>query len=384
MSERTPRPEVGRPSTPATRSLVFRRLEDNSRSDVVADRIRQAIVLGFITLGERLPTEHELAATLGTASSTVREALSVLREDGVVDTRRGRAGGTFVTRIPLRTPTELDATLRAYSLAELRDLGDHFTSLMVTSARTAAARAFSHNRLRLENLAATFERARTHQELVTADAAFHVEIGSASHSRRLTDGLIELQAETMELLWHTGHLDRAGSCRNHAAIVRAIVDHDAETAGALAHEHSRAGIAALVRAKVDLAARADLSAPGAGTADTGSGQGASAAQDLTDRTEQVFREVLDRLAEATDRAARIFTGGRARRKSTRARLAELGGTYIDLLERVPVVAGCGVLVRPGLFPDYERGIEWWAHDWESEGYCRVAFNMLPGTTAYYN
>ena len=61
-------------------------------------RLGEAIGLGILEVGERLPAEPELSERLGISPMTLREALSILREAGYVETRRGRAGGTFVRR----------------------------------------------------------------------------------------------------------------------------------------------------------------------------------------------------------------------------------------------------------------------------------------------
>jgi DNA-binding GntR family transcriptional regulator len=54
-----------------------------SLADVVADRIRKAIITGELNPGERL-SEPALAAQLGVSRSPVREALQILKADGLV------------------------------------------------------------------------------------------------------------------------------------------------------------------------------------------------------------------------------------------------------------------------------------------------------------
>ena len=63
------------------------------RADEIVQRITEAIHLGLLDDGERLPVEVDLAAQFGVAPMTVREALATLREQGLVETRRGRSGG---------------------------------------------------------------------------------------------------------------------------------------------------------------------------------------------------------------------------------------------------------------------------------------------------
>jgi GntR family transcriptional regulator len=58
--------------------------------DQVAAQIRRAIADGEAGPGERLPLAKDLAAVLGVNKNTVLRALRVLREEGLLEFRRGR------------------------------------------------------------------------------------------------------------------------------------------------------------------------------------------------------------------------------------------------------------------------------------------------------
>src|SRR5213078_3000693 len=64
---------------------------------VVAERLRRQIARGELTIGQRLPPEDKLTATFGIARTTLREALRILESEGLLEIRRGRAGGPVVT-----------------------------------------------------------------------------------------------------------------------------------------------------------------------------------------------------------------------------------------------------------------------------------------------
>ena len=84
----------------------------------VAGAIRRAIAEGEADPGERLPPARDLAAVLGVNANTVFRALRTLREEGLVEFRRGR--GVSVTGVaPQRSPVvakahELVAVARRY------------------------------------------------------------------------------------------------------------------------------------------------------------------------------------------------------------------------------------------------------------------------------
>lgn len=79
-----------------TDSMLFERIDRPRRlPDEVAVSITGAIESGQLQPGDRLPTEAELSSRFGVARTVVREAISLLRYDGMVDSRRGV--GAFVT-----------------------------------------------------------------------------------------------------------------------------------------------------------------------------------------------------------------------------------------------------------------------------------------------
>ncbi len=65
--------------------------------EIVADQLRQQIVSGELSAGDRLPPEDELTVRYGIARTTLREALRVLESQGLLKIRRGRGGGPVVT-----------------------------------------------------------------------------------------------------------------------------------------------------------------------------------------------------------------------------------------------------------------------------------------------
>jgi len=75
-----------------------RRLRVPRVADMVAHEIRNRIVAGTIEDGGALPSHQELGAEFGVSGPSIREALRILENEGLITVRRGRSGGAVVHR----------------------------------------------------------------------------------------------------------------------------------------------------------------------------------------------------------------------------------------------------------------------------------------------
>src|SRR4051794_29558013 len=83
---------------------VLRPVRGHHAFEACVEQLATAIRLGVYPLGTTLPAERDLAARLAVSRATLREAMAALRQAGLVETTRGRGGGTVVTLKP-RTPS---------------------------------------------------------------------------------------------------------------------------------------------------------------------------------------------------------------------------------------------------------------------------------------
>ena len=118
------------------------------RTDAVVARISAAIGLGVMADGEQLPSEIELA-TQRVSTVTLREALAVLPEQGLVETKRGRGGGSFIRASADAVNTRSLAQLQELTVGELRDLGDEHFAIAAAAAVLATGRAVGADIARL-------------------------------------------------------------------------------------------------------------------------------------------------------------------------------------------------------------------------------------------
>lgn len=186
----------GRPH--GLRGVLLQPIGDEGRAELVERRLGEAIRGGHLRAGERLPSEQDLGRTLGVAPVTVREALQSLRAHGLVVTKRGRNGGSFV--VETADPVVFARTaLAATSRLAVRDLGSHYAAITVAAYRLAARRADpSETALIRSRLDAADTADASPWRRVLDDA--HVELASLSQSARLTREQMRLQAELSPFL----------------------------------------------------------------------------------------------------------------------------------------------------------------------------------------
>ncbi len=221
-----------------TRKVLFAPLESSGRTEAVLDRLRSAIALGVLAEGEQLPPEAELAAQFNISPVTLREALGVLRDEGIVETRRGRGGGSFV-RVPERLHIEHAVTqLLRLSPLDLRDLADWRCAVSATAAHLAAERASDQDVTMLAATAAQVNVAEDEVAARRADARFHIGLAAAAQSARLSGAAITLQVEyaaLLTLVYRDSGVRKAASVQ-FGAISECIRDGFAEQARQLTHE----------------------------------------------------------------------------------------------------------------------------------------------------
>ncbi len=222
-----------------SRSAVFAPLDTVSRAELVAGRLADAILLGLLAENEQLPSEADLSAQLAVSTVTVREALTMLRERGLLETRRGRGGGSFVRARADDPAAELRERLSRIALIELRDLFDHYAAIGGTAGRLAAERASAEDIARLERAANMLATATDAGARRRAEGHFHLEIAAAAQSARLARQELALQSELGALLWlpFEGAAVHRRAAAQHAEIIAAITAGDGTQARELIEHH---------------------------------------------------------------------------------------------------------------------------------------------------
>ena len=251
--ERPPGQDTGRNDSnrghrgnPAGRWLMFGAVSAESPVDAVVRRIRVAIALGFASDGDRLPREVDLARQFGVTVFAMREALGALRDEGLIETKSGNRGGSYVRRYTNRRSLT-SGELRRMSRVQLRDLGDWRQMLTSVSASLAAQRGSESSTQRLREYAVALSCADTELEARRAHGRFHIELAAVAQSRRMTEAQIAMYEE---FDWLLGLALSDSEWRKTSAdelllIADAIARRDPDGAREAAQAHAASTVAAV-------------------------------------------------------------------------------------------------------------------------------------------
>ena len=97
---------------------LFRAAKQSRIFQDVVDQIQEAIIDGTLKAGDMLPAERELREMLQTSRSTIREALRVLEQKGLIEIKLGMGGGARVKTVSTEQVTEsLDLMIRSQEVS---------------------------------------------------------------------------------------------------------------------------------------------------------------------------------------------------------------------------------------------------------------------------
>ena len=203
--------------------------------------LKSRILDGSLAPGAKLPSETELIDEYGVSRTVVREAVTRLRAEGLLETFQGR--GSYVLAMP--EPTSF--TVEASAIRNHHDvlaMLDFRLGVESETAFLAAARHSTEDGQQVREALEAFSVAGP-EDAVEADFAFHRSVAAASGNRFYLD-LIESLGPMMIMLPRTrlaeefslmdaAHVERVR--REHDDVAAAIIAGDAETARAAMRVH---------------------------------------------------------------------------------------------------------------------------------------------------
>lgn len=222
--------------------------------EYVAEQVRRHIALRLIKPGEALPAERELAVMFGVGRPTIQHALRLLEAAGLVEARRGRTGGTFITGHDQDSLAADDLILRVMRhRKELEDLLLYRRLVEPGVARVAAGTRRTADLAAMRRAIRGMVAATTEPDYMRHDTEFHIAVARATGNAFLVHAIEDIRMrlnDAMTLLpesdaWHK----RISG--EHEDLLEAIENGDAEAAETVMQEHvanSEQGLRAVLAA----------------------------------------------------------------------------------------------------------------------------------------
>lgn len=220
---------------------LFKSVKPRRVTEEIVEQMLDLIGQGILAPGQRLPSEREMARSMGVSRPTLREALKRLEYVGHLDTVQG--GGIYVRDVvgaALRDPlTSLVRDLNAVSeLAEFR------TDIETWAAAMAARRVQPEELMQLKEILDKMESllagAQPQHHL---DAEFHLCLAKATHNRiylHVARTICQLYFEIVRISHEnifTTSKDQEDLFAEHLGIYRAVENRDAAAARERMYQH---------------------------------------------------------------------------------------------------------------------------------------------------
>ena len=160
-----------------------REARSTSVADKLATKLQNAIDSGKFTIGNSLPSERELMTRYQVSRTTVREALRVLSAQGLIEVKRGRSGGSFISSPTAHSVVRsLDLFIKGQSIRFIDLVFARQAIEPAAAAQAATSRSLEKlERLRLQCVECENSVKDVHR-FVDANLKWHLDVAEASEN----------------------------------------------------------------------------------------------------------------------------------------------------------------------------------------------------------
>jgi GntR family transcriptional repressor for pyruvate dehydrogenase complex len=215
----------------------FEAIRRNKVYEEVARQIER-LILKKLQPGDKLPSERELAETLGVSRGSIRDAIRSLELLGLVEPRQG--AGTIVREVTADALVNPLANMLVRQREQVVELLDFRKMLEPPLAGRAAMHASADEISELEEILQRQESKLSKGDLaISEDSEFHYGVALASGNTvvlKLLDVLMDMLRDTRERSLQVAGRPQK-SLTGHKRILAAIKRRDAEAAKAAMRRH---------------------------------------------------------------------------------------------------------------------------------------------------
>ncbi len=210
---------------------MFAEIQQNTITQQIIRQIHTAIIAGKLSAGDKLPSENELIKQFGISKQTLRESLRALEHMGLIQTRKGMGGGSFVV--------EVDASITKLGLLNyfyfknlsIKDISMIRQRIEPFAAKLAAQKMSDKDISILKGLnisAKKHIKANDYPAALADEVAFHTKIADQTNNP-LVSLLMEFIEDILvdyKEVFQVGISDLAVILEAHEKIYDAIKDRD--------------------------------------------------------------------------------------------------------------------------------------------------------------
>ncbi|WP_248581880.1 FCD domain-containing protein [Nocardioides sp. InS609-2] len=219
---------------------VLRPVLGHHAFEACVEQLGRAIRLGVYPMGSTLPPERELATRLAVSRATLREAMAALRQAGLVETTRGRGGGTVVTAKPRSSYARKAARITGAQRRDWLDALEFRRVVEPGAAYLAASATLDETQLdQLREAEATVSAATRPADHRQADSLFHLTVAALTGSPRTIEAVTSVQSSLHEMLGSIPVLEAniGHSHRQHRSLLTAVERGHPDRARRVMEEH---------------------------------------------------------------------------------------------------------------------------------------------------
>jgi DNA-binding FadR family transcriptional regulator len=216
----------------------FKPIRARRTFEAAVEQITDAIRAGELHVGDRLPSERILADQMEISRPTLREAIKVLVDAGVLEVRRGPSGGMFVTSEVI--PADLHSLRLPLRLSDVAGVLETRRLLEPRIAQLAALRATDRDFEAMDDaIAAIGEVGGDRLRLQQLDSRFHLLMARAGQNETVTElaRLLRRRLDFALTLVRSLDADPDRLIDIHARTLRAIMGGDVAEIEAVMDDH---------------------------------------------------------------------------------------------------------------------------------------------------
>lgn len=155
------------------------KLNKNNLSEMVTGKLEDMILDGILKVGEKLPSEKEVAEFFGVSRNSVREAFVSLRERGLIEVKPGL--GAFVIEPEGKLGDVVHRLVRLSSITK-QDIYEVRRCIEVSAAGYAAVRADNDDIEKINLITRKMKNIKDISDWQEAEINFHITIAEISQN----------------------------------------------------------------------------------------------------------------------------------------------------------------------------------------------------------